>query len=268
MDFSSRTRLVSPDRPSDEPQHVDWLRPSLLSGFIATFAMTTGLAIGYGIASGAGSASGNTFERWMYNLAENRLTADISDRFLMVMVANLVFGLIWAVLYARFFVPMLGEPGWKTGVLFSLIPWALSVCVFFPLAGAGFLGMDLDAGPLPVLGNLLVHLVYGSVLGSMYAIDIESGLDGSSMDRHAAMTSERGAAIGLAFGGILGAVGGWLVAGQFESLAGESVIALAGALSGGAVGTMLGSLIGMSEEVLAQDDQPKQAPPVRAAERP
>jgi hypothetical protein len=233
------------------------LRTSILSGFVATFALTVTLAIGYGIATTAGKADGNTFERWMFRLSENRLTEDVSDRFLVVMIANLVFGLIWALLYARLASPVIDGPGWRSGAIFALIPWLLSILVFFPIADAGFLGMDLDAGPLPVFGNLLAHLVYGLVLGSMYGIELESGLDGTASDRYAAMTSERGAAIGLALGGVVGAIGGWLVAGELEGLANEPVIALAGALSGAAIGTMLGSLIGMSEEVhLPQNREP------------
>jgi hypothetical protein len=249
LDSTQRTRSFIPALNGDESRRQGWLRASILSGFVATFAMTVAVAIGYGIATSAGDANGNTFERWMFGLSENKLTEDVSDRFFAVMVANLVFGLVWALIYAGIFNPAVDGAGWKSGALFSLIPWVLSICVFFPIAEAGFLGIDLDAGPLPVIGNLIVHLVFGLVLGSMYGIELESGLDGSTSDLHAAMTSERGAAIGLALGGVVGAIGGWLIAPELEGLASEAVIALAGALSGGAVGTMLGSLIGMSEEV-------------------
>ena len=40
--------------------------------------------------------------------------------------------------------------------------------IFLPLAGGGLLGLGLGAGPLPILGNLLVHLVYGVTLGFLY----------------------------------------------------------------------------------------------------
>lgn len=263
MGSSEHARSVAPSAVSGESLHPEWLRASLLSGFVATFAMTTTLAIGYGIANSAGRIDGNTMQQWMFNLSENEITASIGDRFLLVMVANLVFGLIWSMIYARYVRPMLKGAGWRTGAWFSLIPWLLSICVFLPVAGAGFLGMDLDAGPLPVIGNLIVHLIFGVVLGSMYSIDVESGLDGSRGDRYAAMTAERGAAIGLAIGGVVGAAGGWLVAGELDGLAGQPVIALAGALSGAAVGTMLGSLIGMSEEVRPTETNGKVARVVR-----
>lgn len=249
MQSSERSQSVVGPTGRHDTHYPDWIRAGLLSGFIATFAMTCTLAIGYGIANLAGQASGNTLERWMFNLSENEITQSVGDRFLVVMIANLVFGLIWAMIYARFAEPVINGAGWRKGVAFSLIPWILSIVVFLPIAGAGFLGLDLDAGPLPVFGNLIIHLVFGLVLGSLYAIDVESGLEGTRSDRYAAVTAERGAAVGLAIGGLVGAVGGWLVAGELDRLADTPVIALAGALTGAAIGTMLGSLIGMSEEV-------------------
>lgn len=229
-------------------QRADWFRASLLSGFVATFAMTATVTLGYGIAKGIGEPGGNTIQRWAAGLTDNRLTSDISDRFLLVMLANLVFGLTWALSYARLIGPVIQRAGWRSGALFSIIPWILSVCVFFPIAGAGFLGSDLDAGPFPVIGNLIVHLVFGAVLGSMYGIEMEAGLDDTRSDRYAAATAERGAAIGLAAGGVLGAIGGWLLADQFDRLATQPVIAIAGALSGAAVGALLGSFAGMADE--------------------
>jgi hypothetical protein len=53
-------------------------------------------------------------------------------------------------------------------MLFSLIPWMLSVGVFLPIVGGGPLGLRLRAGPLPIFGNLILHLIYGGVLGQIY----------------------------------------------------------------------------------------------------
>lgn len=230
------------------PTRGDWLRASLLSGFVATFAMTATVAVGYGLARGLADQTGSTVQRWAYGLTENRLINDINERFLLVMIANLLFGLIWALAYARFVGQKAAQPGWKSGAMFSIVPWLLSITVFFPIAGAGFLGSALDAGPLPVLGNLILHLVFGAVLGSMYAIQPDIGLDNTRTDRYAAATAERGAAIGMAAGGVVGAIGGWFLADQFDRLASQPVIAIAGALSAAAIGALLGSLAGMSEE--------------------
>ena len=251
MNSPLRIRSLVSNVAQTEPQRTDWFRASLLSGFVATFAMTATVTLGYGIAKGIGEAGGNTIQRWAAGLTDNRLTSDISDRFLLVMLANLLFGLAWALTYARLVGPAIQHAGWRSGAIFSIVPWLLSVCIFFPIAGAGFLGSNLDAGPFPVIGNLIVHLIFGAVLGSMYGIEMESGLDDTRSDRYAAATAERGAAIGLAAGGVIGAVGGWLMAGEFDRLASQPVIALAGALSGAAVGALLGSFAGMADESIA-----------------
>ena len=258
MQQAERTRTKATPFDRDRTYYPDWLRASVLSGFIATFAMTCTLAIGFGIANGAGDASGNTLQRWMFNLSENEITRNIGDRFLLVMLGNLVAGILWAMFYARYFEPAMRGSGWRKGATFALIPWLLSIVLFLPAAGAGFLGTSLDAGPLPVIGNLIIHLVFGVVLGALYEIGVESGLEGTAGDRYAAMTAERGAAIGMLIGAIAGGIGGWAVSGQLDRLAGSPVIALAGVLSGAAVGTLLGSFIGMGEEEKPASQNPKE----------
>jgi MFS family permease len=223
----------------------DWLQDSILSGFVATFAMTVTLAVAYAFASAVGEADGGTLRSWFAGLAENELTQRLDDGLIWAMVLNLIMGLVWAVVYGRFAEPMLGGPGWRKGAFFALIPYVLSIVAFFPLAGVGFLGSDVDAGPLPVIGNLILHLIYGAVLGAMYAVETESGLQGQRGEREAAIDAERGAALGVAIGGILGGIVGWLIGPGIEDIANRSTIVVAGAFAGGAIGILIGSLVGM-----------------------
>src|SRR6185369_12180348 len=124
-------------------------------------------------------------------------------------------GLLWAVLYGLVFESRLRGSSWERGALFAGIPWLFSLAVFLPLVGGGFLGMSLGAGPLPIIGNLVLHLVYGAVLGSVYGPAGDSVLDDP---RHAAAgddiwegpNSEVGAARGLMIGLGLGVVAGLL----------------------------------------------------------
>jgi len=226
----------------------DWIRGSILAGFIATFAMTVTLAVAYAFANAVGDANAGTLREWLAGLSENELTQRMGDGLVWAMVLNVIMGLVWAVIYARFAEPLLGGAGWRKGAFFALIPYLLSIVVFFPVAGVGFLGSDVGAGPLPVIGNLILHLVYGAVLGAMYAVETESGLQGQSGEREAAIDAERGAAQGVAIGGILGAVVGWLVGPGLDDLANRSTMTVAGAFAGGAIGILIGSLIGMREQ--------------------
>jgi len=222
----------------------DWVRASIASGFIATFAMTACMAVAYALANGLGDADGNAFQRQMHALSANELTSNLGDAFAIGMVLNLAMGLIWAVLYARLVEPRLTGPGWRRGVIFSILPFALSVLVFFPIAGIGVLGIDADAGALPVIGNLILHLVFGAVLGTLYAIDAQSGV-GTNRDAEANTNSERAAAFGVVIGGVAGVIVGFAMGPMFDTLAGAPVIALAGALTGAAIGMLIGSFLGL-----------------------
>ena len=83
-------------------------------------------------------------------------------------------------------------------MLFSLVPWLLSLLVFFPAVGGGLFGADLDAGPLPAIGNLVLHLIYGAILGTVYCIP-ESAAS-TEDDRRAAQLENDGTALGLVVG--------------------------------------------------------------------
>jgi hypothetical protein len=79
---------------------------------------------------------------------------------------HLLLGLVWALLYGGIAEPLLrraGQPTWRRGTVFALGPWAFSVTLFLPLTGAGVLVTGVGAGPLPLLGNLMLHLLYGAV---------------------------------------------------------------------------------------------------------
>lgn len=231
-----------------EAGRTDWLRASVIAGFLATFAMTVCITVAYGLANSAGREDGSSLQRWLFALSNNRLTEHIGDAFFLAMIGNLVMGVIWAVIYARVVEPRMAGPAWWKGALFSSVPFVLTVAVFFPLAGVGLFARDVHAGPLPVAGALLLHLVYGVMLGTFYGIDVASGLGDARGEHEAAASAERGAAYGIGIGSLLGFVAGWLMAPQMEQLASRPVLAIAGALSGAAMGILLGSLLGMSAE--------------------
>lgn len=240
-------RNVATDEHEEGRLHGGWLQDSVLSGFVATFAMTISLTLAYAFANAIGSANGGFLQRWFSGLSENEMTQRMGGDLVLAMILNLIMGLIWAVLYARFAEPLLGGPGWRKGALFALVPFLLSIVVFFPVVGVGLFGIDVGAGPLPVIGNLILHLVYGTVLGAMYALESQSGLGAATGERETAIDAERGAALGVAIGGVLGAVAGWFIGPGLEDLAGRSTIVVVGAFAGSAIGILIGSLAGMNE---------------------
>lgn len=244
MDRIAPTPLYS----HSESIRTDWVRISVIAGFIATFMMTATMTAGYLFANAVGDADGATMLQWFEALSGNEVVDRVGESFAVGMVLNLIVGLVWALIYGRLAEPMLRGPGWWQGVQFAMIPFLLSILVFFPLMGAGFLGMDLDAGPLPVIGNFVLHVVYGAALGFFFAIEEGSGISEDHNEHEAAASAERGAAMGVLAGGVIGAIGGFLVAPGMDELAGRPVITLAGILTGAAVGTLVGSLMGMTTD--------------------
>jgi hypothetical protein len=164
--------------------------------------------------------------------------------------ATIVFflgGLAWALLFALFFDARLTGPAVQRGVKFAIIPWAFSLLVFMPLVGGGFLGLSLGAGPLPILGNLILHALYGAVLGAVWTsaesvVDLP-GRHAYSEDLQAGRLSEFGAVRGIAIGLVLGVALGLLSADVLpHSPVNALAIVVAIALSGAAFGGFAGSL--------------------------
>lgn len=249
MDHSmSPTPIETPPYAS---RRFSWIDASIASGFIATIAMSLAMAVAFGVARAIGDTQGGTLERWFAALASNDLIDRIGDGVAIGLVLNLVLGLVWAMVYARFFVHRLPGAGWQRGMLFSLIPWLLSLLVFFPMSGLGFFGSELDAGFLPAAGNLILHLVYGAVLGTLYRADVGAHAgDPSALDVEIDLTpnGSRATSIGMLVGGVLGVLGGWWLAPGIDNLAAEPIVIFGGLLIGVAMGMTLGALAGMRED--------------------
>lgn len=223
----------------------EWVRNGVISGFLATFGMMLVLAIAYALTSVGGDVEGGQIARWFAALGDNPVTQRTADVLAVAIGLSLLVGWLLALVYARVVEPLLSGPGWQRGMLFSLIPWVLSLALFLPVVGGGFFGIGIGAGPLPVLGNLVLHLVYGGILGGVYALLLGDGLEGSETDWADSVTTGRGAAIGVAGGVIVGLLLGWLLAPQLVPGDGRSLVILAGALIGGAFGLVAGSFAGM-----------------------
>lgn len=224
-----------------------WLRNSAISGCLATIALSTVVAIAYWFARAAGAANGNQLDRWLWALVHNPVVQSTEDQITLALALNIAAGLVFAMIYGRFAEPLLPGKDWQKGVLFSLIPFVLSITVFFPVMDGGFLGTDIHAGPLPILGNLIAHLAYGVVLGWIYGLEFASGIDDSPLDHAANEGAERGAAVGVPLGGVVGALVGWLVSPTVNDLSNLFLTLVVGALVGGSIGLLIGSLMGMGD---------------------
>jgi len=224
---------------------ADGLVDSILSGFIATFVLSAATFGAYGIARAFGDRAGNQFERWLYNLSHNTIINSTHNSLALAIGLDLLVGIGWGIVYGFVIDRRLDGPGWRNGMLFALIPWLISIFIFFPVMNAGVLGLDLHAGPLPVIGNLILHLIYGAVLGWAFGFPMVKRLGDNAIDQRHNQLAEQWGVIGLLIGIPVGAIIGWIAGPSMDSFAGRPVIALLAALIGAMAGLCLGTFGGL-----------------------
>jgi hypothetical protein len=244
-------RAPLPRSRDSSGRYENWLSSGVVSGFAATGIMTAAVLAAYALSYliGSDAEGANQLRLWFAALVDNTVTEIARVNLAIAIFIHLAAGIGWAILYAGMVEPRLSGSGLQRGVKFALLPWALSVLVFFPVVGAGFLGLDLGASLLPVLGNLFLHLVYGGALGMVYesqSVWDESRAALSPENTRVLDSAQRTMAIGLIPGAIFG---------LFIGLIGSSVLApdidllmsgVIGMLVGSAFGVWVGSLAGLT----------------------
>jgi hypothetical protein len=225
------------------------LSGAVVAGFVGTILAGSVLLVGYAVASaltGLPGGLGGAFEA----LTRNTATSAVENALGIAVVIHVAVGLALAVVYAAAVEPRLSGPGWRRGALFALLPWLLSLLVLLPAMGGGLLGLALGAGLLPVVGNLVAHLVYGGALGWLYERQlIELGEDDEA-SALANLGAERGTAVGVIGGGLLGAALAVLLVWAWSAGAAPPGWAAAlGGVGGATVGGFVGSFAGLGARV-------------------
>ncbi len=245
-----------------------WLARAILSGFVATVLMSITALIAYGVAlvlanvTPAPRAGAQQISLWFKGLTANLVVEMAMDSFYAGLAIHFAIGLIWAALYASVAEPRLPGPDIARGITFALVPWLLSLVVFFPVIGAGFFGSQLGAGPLPVLGNFVLHVVYGGTLGLLYGSFGDIVVSGEAQgERERAQEAvvmsrsehiaARGVVVGLGAGLVLGVVITIVAAmAKTDTVLNLPLAAfvLVSALMGGTVGALVGALLGLAPQ--------------------
>ncbi len=76
---------------------------------------------------------------------------------------------LWGTLFAWLDPTLPGERHWLRGIVFAAGAWLIMMIAMMPMAGAGFFGSHLGMAT-PVM-TLLLHIVFGFVLGAVYALE-------------------------------------------------------------------------------------------------
>lgn len=239
---------------------ADWSARAVVAGFSGAVAMLFAFLLAYGLAIAAARApSPEPLRGWLFALTHNPLTDIAGDNLYVVAGAHFLLAVGLAMLYARLVEPALGGPGWLRGAAFALVPWLASILIVLPLGGGGILGLAIGAGPLPVLGNLILNLTYGAVLGATYGplgdIPADTWLSVGPADEPAAVRRREvltvrwiavGAAIGLV--AAAAAVRLELVTQTLRLGVPPAAVILSWTLLGGAVGAFFGSFGGAAPQ--------------------
>lgn len=98
----------------------------------------------------------------------------------------------WGLLYAALVDKLPGGGAAVKGLVFGLIVWLFMMIIWMPLAGHGFFAMP-EPGPMAMGLALMVHLVFGLVLGPVYARFAGSGGNSDSGDASAGGGPEQAA---------------------------------------------------------------------------
>lgn len=244
-----------------------WLARAVLSGFVATVLMLLAAVLAYGIAYAlaniepSAQTGAQTYAAWFKGLTDNIVVEYTTDVFYAAIAVHFAIGMGFALIYAALVEPRISGADVGRGLAFAFFPWVLSLVVFLPLVGAGFFGLGLGAGFLPIVGNLILHIVYGAALGLIYGsfgdtVDAENPAAGQATraDTAAMSSSERLAARGIVAGIAAGAALG-IVAAGIAGISGSAemmnlplaAFVLVSALIGGTVGALIGSLVGLEQ---------------------
>ncbi|MDL2399604.1 DUF6789 family protein [Rhizobium mayense] len=82
-------------------------------------------------------------------------------------IGHFVLGtIVWGIIYAAIQASLPGTPVVR-GLIFGALAWLAMMIIFMPLAGHGLFALSL--GGQAAVATLVLHLVYGAVLGVAYA---------------------------------------------------------------------------------------------------
>lgn len=225
------------NRPIEQP-HGDWLARAYVCGYFASTAMLMVLMCAFmGTLLIAGTDAG-----WAQRLTDNTLTVAAKNSPFASITLHFLAGMLLAIGYGAFFHDKVEGPSWQKGISYAMGPFLLSVLVFFPMVGAGVMGFKLGAGPLPLLGNMILHGAYGLTLGVTYGYL-------TAHDTSVVHSSARKAATGLSVGAVIGFAVAYFATGGANLPLGINVawFEMSGALVGSALGCLVGVVAGQSK---------------------
>jgi len=133
----------------------------ILAGFIATIALSVLMVL----KATMGMMPQMNAIRMLAGMAHGILGMPASP--IVGWIIHFIIGtLIWGILFAVLIERIPGQSATAKGLVFGTAAWVLMMVVIMPMAGAGLFGLHLGIGA--PIATLILHWVYGAVLGAVY----------------------------------------------------------------------------------------------------
>ena len=137
-----------------------------LRGIVAGFVATVALSILMMLKSMMGMMSGLNVIHMLSGMAHGMLGMPASP--MVGWVLHFIIGtLLWGIGFAILYRHLPGKGAVARGIVFGIGAWLLMMLVPMPMAGAGLFGMKM--GMMAPVMTLVLHLIWGAVLGAVYA---------------------------------------------------------------------------------------------------
>lgn len=221
-----------------------WRARSVVCGYFASTAMLTVLMVSYAFLLVV--AATNT--DWARQLTDNTLTVAAHNFPYLAIFFHFLAGTGFALLYGGYAENRLSGPAWLKGLKFSAGLYALSIMAL----SAATMMWRFDPGPAALLGNLVLHIVYGLTLGMLFQglARAERVLDGGLEVKASARKGSYGLVGGAVAGTMFAALALWIAGSDGHAMTNfpDSWVHLAGALTGSGLGCLLGLLQGEDRE--------------------
>lgn len=76
--------------------------------------------------------------------------------------------LLWGPIFTAYDATSAPRPRWQKGLIFGVIAWVLMMLIFMPVVAGGLFGLRFGVS-VPI-GMLVLHLIYGGILGVVFQL--------------------------------------------------------------------------------------------------
>ncbi len=82
---------------------------------------------------------------------------------------HFVVGIVLTAIYASIFADKISGSYTVRGIIFAMIPFVIAQSMMMPMMGNGFWSSASEVQMMAIMGSLIGHVVFGAVLGAVYA---------------------------------------------------------------------------------------------------